>query len=151
MPRARLTQAAAGLKHGWRSGLEEQVALQLKTAGIDYLYEGMSVPFVEPMKPRRYTPDFVLPNGIVVETKGQFQTADRQKHLMVQKQYPDLDIRFVFSRSASRISKQSQTTYAFWCEQKGFQYADRWIPDAWLREPTNPRSVAAIKKLIKET
>jgi hypothetical protein len=70
----------------------------------------------------------LLDNGIIVESKGRFVTQDRQKHLLVKQQYPDLDIRFVFSRSATRISKQSQTTYAAWCQHKGFLFADKAIP-----------------------
>jgi hypothetical protein len=81
-----------------------------------------------------YTPDFQLPNGIIIETKGRFVTADRQKHRLIREQYPELDIRFVFSNSKARISKQSQTTYAAWCERYGFKYADRWIPEDWFNE-----------------
>ncbi len=35
-------------------------------------------------------------------------TADRQKHLLVRDQHPELDIRFVFSRSAAKINKASK-------------------------------------------
>jgi hypothetical protein len=105
---------------------------------------------VQPTKPRKYTPDFIITdNGIIVETKGRFVTADRQKHLLVKAQYPDLDIRFVFSNSRTRISKQSDTTYGMWCEQKGFRYADKKYPVAWLSEAPNAASLAAIAALIK--
>jgi hypothetical protein len=67
----------------------------------------------------------------------------------VKEQYPDLDIRFVFSNSRTRISKQSDTTYGKWCEQKGFRYADRNIPTAWLEEAPNVASLAAIAALQK--
>ena len=59
---------------------------------------------------RTYTPDFELPNGIIIESKGRFVAADRKKHLLVQKQHPELDIRFVFSNSKAKISKGSKTT-----------------------------------------
>lgn len=109
-------------------------------------YESLVLPYTPPAKTRRYTPDFVLlHNGIVVETKGRFVTADRQKHLYVQQEYPALDLRFVFSNPNSRISKQSKTTYAKWCETKGFQYSSRFIPDAWLWEPVNEASLAVIR------
>src|ERR1051325_8775143 len=111
---------SAGLKHGWRSGLEEQVTWQLDAAGTPYKYEKLIVKFEQPATLRKYTPDFLLlHNGIVVETKGRFVTADRKKHLLVQAQHPALDIRFVFSNSRQRISKQSKTTYEAWCEAKG--------------------------------
>jgi hypothetical protein len=87
---------------------------------------------VVPERKAKYTPDFVLPNGIIVETKGRFVVADRQKHLFVKAQHPELDIRFVFSNSKAKISKTSKTTYADWCTQHGFKYADKEIPNEWL-------------------
>lgn len=152
MPPARkLSQAEVGLRQGFRSGLERQVAVQLEGLGIGYLYEGFPIPFLQPAKPRRYTPDTVLPNGIIIETKGQFPTADRQKHLMVAAGHPELDIRFVFSRSGTRISKQSKTTYAAWCQFNGFMYADKYIPEAWLREPPDRARQDAILRIVAES
>lgn len=130
----RLTQKQAALKHGWRSGLEEKVAQQLEELGVEYTYEQNVIPYVVPQRNAKYTPDFVLPNGIIVETKGRFMVADRQKHLMVKAQHPKLDIRFVFSNSKARISKTSHTTYADWCKQHGYIYADKWVPEEWIRE-----------------
>lgn len=130
--------------HGYRSGLEERVALQLKEAGVHADYETTTISYIKPSKPSRYTPDFILPNGIVIETKGRFMVADRQKHLIIKKQYPALDIRFVFSNSKSRISKASKTTYAMWCEKHGFKYADKTIPTDWLQEEANGHSHAAL-------
>jgi hypothetical protein len=147
MPRFNSKARAAGLKYGWRSGLEEAVGEQLRALGIKAAFEKIKIPFTQPEKPRHYTPDWVLPNGIIIETKGRFVTADRQKHLLVQAQHPDLDIRFVFSNSQTRISKQSKTTYAAWASTKGFMYADKLVPPAWLNEPKNSTSLAAIAKL----
>lgn len=86
------------------------------------------------MRNRTYTPDFLLPNGIIIETKGRFLPEDRRKHLEVRKQHPELDIRFVFSRASAPINKGSKTTYAMWCEKHGFLWADKQIPDDWLYE-----------------
>jgi hypothetical protein len=138
---------SAGLKEGWRSGLEEENCERLKTLGVSYEFEKLTINYVQPVKPRRYTPDILLPNGIIIETKGRFVTADRQKHLLVQEQHPDLDIRFVFSNPNTRISKQSQTTYARWCEAKGFLYAKLHIPLQWIKEPVNAKSLRAIDAL----
>jgi len=144
------SRRSAGLKHGWRSGLEEQVMGQLNADGIPYGYEQVVIEFTQPSKPRKYTPDFLLlRNGIIIETKGRFVTADRQKHLLVQAQHPALDIRFVFSNSRQRISKQSQTTYAAWCQTKDFKFADKLIPQAWLNEPVNKRSLEYALKLME--
>jgi hypothetical protein len=123
------------MEHGFRSGLEESLAAQLEKAGVSFEFESFKIPFVQPEKKRTYTPDFRLPNGIIVETKGRFETDDRQKHLWVKQQHPDLDIRFVFSSSKSRINPRSTTTYADWCIKNGFLYADKTVPVAWLKGP----------------
>ncbi len=129
------TATSRGLKYGYRSGLEEKIAEQLRRAAIPVIYEQYTIPFNQPAKARKYTPDFVLPNGVIIESKGRFVLSDRQKHLMIKEQYPEYDIRFVFSNSKGKISKGSKTTYAMWCNKHGFKFADRLIPKAWLKEP----------------
>lgn len=129
-----MTTSQAGLKYGFRSGLEEKIAEDLTSKGVGFSFEELVIPYVKPEKSARYTPDFVLDNGIIIESKGRFLTEDRQKHLLIQKQHPEYDIRFVFSNSRTKISKRSKTTYADWCEKNGFLYADKEIPDAWLKE-----------------
>ena len=123
-----------GLVHGFRSGLEKSVWKQLEEAGLEVKYEEETIPYEVPASKHKYTPDFILHNGIIVETKGRFLPDDRKKHLLVKAQHPTLDIRFVFSRSSTPIYKGSKTTYAMWCEKYGFQYADKRIPEAWLTE-----------------
>jgi hypothetical protein len=122
------------ISKGFRSGLEEKIAQDLLEDGIAFGYEDRVLKYLKPAKIARYTPDFNLENGIIIEVKGRFLTADRQKHLLIKEQHPDLDIRFVFSRSKQRISKKSSTTYAMWCEKHGFLYADETIPAEWLKE-----------------
>ena len=130
-----LTVRQVALKHGFRSGLEDKIAESLIVAGIPFEYEKLVIGYVQPAKDRKYTPDFVLlNNNIIIESKGRFITADRQKHLMIKEQLPDLDIRFVFSNSKAKLSKLSQTTYGMWCDKHGFKYADKDIPSAWLKE-----------------
>jgi len=127
-----------GIVKGFRSGLEKRIAEQLIAAGMPEAaaaYETLRVEYVTPATPHRYTPDFPLPNGVIVESKGIFTAEDRAKHLLVKAQRPDLDIRFVFSNSRARLYKGSPTTYAAWCEKHGFKYADKLIPPAWLKEP----------------
>jgi hypothetical protein len=138
---------SAGLKHGWRSGLEEAVAKQLKLAKVPYRYEVLTLPYTV-AETRKYTPDFLLPNGIVVETKGRFVSADRKKMKLIKAQYPALDIRFVFSNPNARISKTSTTTYGKWAEDHGFPYAKQSIPAAWLTEKVNTKSQTVIKEII---
>lgn len=137
-------------KQGYRSGLEVTLAEQLKSAGVPFGYETLTIPYTKPVQKSRYKPDFILPNGIIVESKGRMVTADRKKHKLVKAEHPDLDIRIVFSNSRARISKQSKTTYGMWAEHLGIPYADKLIPAAWLREKPNKRSLAAIQRLLKE-
>src|SRR5690606_381421 len=124
---------------GYRSGLEHIIAQQLEGQSVPIIYEKFQIKYVQPSKVRTYTPDFVLPNGIIVETKGRFTPADRQKHLLIQEQFPELDIRFVFSNPNQKINKGSKTTYAMWCEKNGFLYAKGLIPKEWLMEPAKDR------------
>jgi hypothetical protein len=117
----------------YRSGLEQRTAEYLRKKRIKFEYEKLKVPWID-TRQKVYTPDFVLPNGIIVETKGRFLTADRMKHLMVKEQNPELDIRFVFSNPYSRLRKGSKSTYADWCCKHNFLYAKEVIPTEWLKE-----------------
>lgn len=131
----KLTPEQRGVVEGYRSGLEGIIAEQiLRATGRPAQYEQDVLRYTVPEKVSKYTPDFKLPNGIIVETKGRFVTEDRRKHLLVKAQHPHLDIRFVFSNSKAKIGKKSPTTYAMWCEKNGFKYADRWIPESWFNE-----------------
>jgi hypothetical protein len=121
-------------KYGFRSGLEENISQQIESKGIEVQYESQKVDYIVPASKHTYSPDFCLPNGIIVETKGRFLTVDRKKHLLVKEQHPELDIRFVFSNSKNKISKNSKTTYADWCIKNGYQYADKIIPEFWFSE-----------------
>lgn len=129
-----MSQAQVGLKYGFRSGLEEAIAEHLASKGVRFTFEELVIPYTKPARTSKYTPDFVLENGIIIESKGRFLTEDRQKHLLVKHQHPELDIRFVFSNSRTRINKRSTTTYADWCIKNGFLFADKEVPDSWLKE-----------------
>ena len=119
-------------KHGFKSGLEETISSQINGRGIDFKYESEKIPYILPASNHTYNPDFKLPNGIFVETKGRFVAADRKKHLLVKSQNPELDIRFVFSNSKNKITKSSKTSYGDWCDKNGFKYADKIIPEDWF-------------------
>ena len=121
------------LKYGYRSGLEHSISLYLTELKHKYDYETIKIEW-EDLTYRKYTPDFILSNGIIVETKGRFVTADRKKHILIKKQHPKLDIRFVFTNSRSKLSKVSKSSYGQWCTKHGFKYHDRIIPEDWLKE-----------------
>ena len=138
---------ARAIRHGYRSGLEETVAEQLKKNEVGYDYENKAntIKYTVPAKDHTYLPDFKLWNGIIVETKGRFVLADRKKHELINKQHPELDIRFVFSNSNAKISKKSKTTYAMWCDKLGIPYADKVIPESWMQEPAKKKAVGKTK------
>ena len=121
------------LSKTYRSGLEEEAAAFLKTRQKKVEYEKLKIEW-EDLKYRTYTPDFELDNGIIIETKGIFSAADRRKHIEIQKQHPTLDIRFVFSNAQAKLYKGAKSRYLDWCEQKGFKWAHRVIPEEWLQE-----------------
>ena len=124
----------------YRSGFEAKLALQLQRGGVSFQYESISLEYT---KTATYTPDFILPNGIIIEAKGVWTVDDRKKHLLVREQHPHLDIRLVFMNASNKIRKGSDTTYARWCEKKNIIYANKTIPKSWLSpKHTNPTQTA---------
>jgi hypothetical protein len=101
--------------------------------GTKSKYESLKIPYIKPATKHRYTPDWELPNGIIVEIKGRFTQFDRAKHLLIKDQHPNLDIRFVFKYD-NKIHKNSDTRYSTWCEKHGFLYAFKGVPKEWLEE-----------------
>lgn len=139
----------AVVKAEFKSGLEEKIAEQLTAAGIEFDYEGLTVPYVVPAREAKYKADFpILKTKIIIEGKGHFggsaigrynnmkanSAQERQKFALLKEQHPDLDIRFVFSRAAAPIYKGSPTTHAAWAETHGFKWADKTVPPEWIEE-----------------
>ena len=129
-----LSTSEVSLKYGFRSGLEEKVADYLTSKGVGFSFETLKVSYVKPETKHIYTPDFILDNGIIIETKGRWLLDDRKKHLLIRKQHPHLDIRILFQNANAKIRKGSKTSYADFCEKHGIPYAHREIPVAWLKE-----------------
>ena len=77
------TKREVALKHGFRSGLEDDVAKMLTEAGVPFTYEKTKIRYIKPASEHQYTPDFVLDNGFFIVTKGLFPAIDRQKHMLV--------------------------------------------------------------------
>lgn len=134
MARKKFSKKAVAAMYGFRSGLELQIDESLKQRGIDGEYEKHIIKYVKPETHHKYHPDFRLPNGIFVETKGRFLSDDRKKHLLIKSQFPEIDIRFLFQNAKTKISKASKTTYADWCDKNGFKWAEKMIPDSWILE-----------------
>jgi Phage endonuclease I len=134
-PRFR-NRAHAGQALGFRSGLEEKNAEHIRSVlSLPVLFESFKIRYAIPLSWHNYTPDFLLPNGIIVETKGRWLPNDRAKHLLVKEQYPELDIRLVFTRSRTPINQGSKMTCAQWADKFGFKWAEKLVPASWAKEP----------------
>lgn len=144
MPRPRPPVGDPGLRLGFRSGLEAKNAAHMAAHGVPVAYETLHIKYVIPQSLHTYTPDFPLPNGIIVETKGRFENTDRAKHLLIKLQWPDLDIRFVFSNPHSYLYKGSKTTLAAWADKHGYKWAGRLCPVEWFKEPGPKRKPDAV-------
>ena len=86
----------------FRSKLEEKVADLLVDLDVKYEYESVKVDYTIS---HLYCPDFVLPNGVHLECKGYWDSADRRKIKAVKQQHPELDLRMVFQSPFNTISK----------------------------------------------
>jgi len=126
-----------------RSKFEDRIKEDLTNRNVTIQYEVLRIQYIQKKK---YTPDFILPNGIIIEVKGFFDADERRKHIDIKKQYPDLDIRFVFLRN-NKVRKGAKMTYSSWCEKNGFKYSFGTIPDEWLEEETCVVKLTAIKKV----
>ena len=114
----------------FRSRFEKDTALALQGAGVDFEYETLKINYT---RFAVYTPDFIFPNGVIIEAKGYFKPQDRTKHILI-KQQTDYDIRFLFMNAYQRLNKNSNTTYAKWCDQYGFMWCHGKIPNEWAAE-----------------
>lgn len=138
MPRKKLSVRAVARKHGFRSGLEDKTAVQLKESKIGYEYETLKISYTKPATEHTYTPDFILQkkNGenMIIETKGRWVTEDRKKLKLIVSQNPDLDLRILFQNPNVKIRKGSKTTYGDFASKLGVKWAKAPIPVDWLKE-----------------
>ena len=123
----------------YRSWFEVEIALDALERDIDFKYEEHHIIWIEPAKTKKYRPDYFLykKNGdlIIVEAKGRWTAADRNKMCYVTEQNPDLDIRMLFERDNTLSRSPNSKRYSEWCEKKGIKYAiGRKIPEEWLNE-----------------
>lgn len=124
--------------------------MQIKSKEKKEVYEQSYLNYTIPESVHKYTPDFILSNGIIIEAKGLFEVNDRKKHLLIKKQYPHLDIRFVFQNPHNYLYKGAKSTYADWCHKYGFKYATKLIPDAWFTESKKDTGGLLAKKEKKQ-
>jgi len=124
----------------FRSGSEREFYRQCRKMGYNPRFEHPDdiIEYIVPEEKRKYHCDFVFTkkNGekMYVEFKGLWHLEDRKKHLYIKKNHPDKDIRFIFEKPNNKIKKSSSTTYGMWCDSKGFKWAGKKMPVAWLKE-----------------
>ena len=118
--------------HGYRSDFELSIAVAFNRNNIKFKYESERIDYV---RYSTYSPDFTIEgNDFLIEAKGLFTTTDRGKHLLIKKQHPELDIRFLFMKANNKLYKGSKTTYSGWCERYGFKWCQGFLPREWLDE-----------------
>jgi len=118
--------------HGYRSDFELSIAVAFNRNNIKFKYESERIDYV---RYSTYSPDFTIEGkDFLIEAKGLFTTTDRGKHLLIKKQHPELDIRFLFMRANNKLYKGSKTTYSGWCERYGFKWCQGFLPQEWLDE-----------------
>ena len=81
--RKKITVDAAGKKHGFRRGFENDFMVALEEYGLEPNYESKKFEYIIPESKHIYTPDFPLSPHIVIETKGRWVVEDRQKMLLL--------------------------------------------------------------------
>lgn len=119
----------------YRSKYEKRIGEDLRKRKRRAEYEPQS-PEIRYVLPKRYIPDWKLPNGVFVEAKGYFPAKDRSKLLRVRKENPDLDLRILFQSANNRLTKSPNSMmYWQWAEKHGFPWAEGdSIPEEWFND-----------------
>lgn len=116
---------------GFRSMFEVKVAENAIENNVEFVYEPHSLSYTYEAT---YTPDFLLPNGVLVECKGRLSEKDRRKMLAVKKCNPELDIRFIFQKANTKLTKAKKgQSYGDWADKHGFPWAEGSIPLSWWK------------------
>lgn len=128
-----------GVKMASRS--EVIFAEDMDAKGIPWIYEPEKFDWIPPKK--KYTVDFKVKKKdgsyFYVEYKGYFRTEDKTKMAAIKRQYPKLDIRFVFANphkpveGAQPRKDGTKLTNAEWAEKNGYLWADKTIPEEWMK------------------
>ena len=139
-------------KKDFRSNFEYQFAVFLRKNETSFQYETLKLPWNKKItsafcgecksnnvyQRKIYTPDFILSNGMVIETKGRFTSAMRTKMLAVIEAHTDKDIRMVFMRD-NTIKAKRYSSYSNWCKYHGVKFhvvedpKNPTIPKTWLK------------------
>jgi len=143
------------LLRGFRSIPEMQFYDMAKAKGLKFNYEDATqkVHYTIPAKKEWYLCDFFFPKKdgttMFIDTKGEWVAKDREKFYLLKQQFPDMDLRIIFTRNPRTqwIGKRGVTSYADICTLgKGrgiwkefsipFDHmtTKRFLPAAWQKE-----------------
>lgn len=132
----------------YKSRYEYDIAVDLISRGVEFEYEAKAFNYTVQVthgycpecgtKPavvdRSYTPDFFLSNGVIVEAKGRFTSAERKKHAAIREQYPDLKLYLLFAQN-NLLQKGGKKKYTEWCDSKKICSAvGKKVPEEWIEE-----------------
>ena len=116
----------------FKSGLEVKAWKILKKHIPRVKYEPDAIPYKQPAKERKYTPDFKVANGVYIEAKGKLDLATRQKMVWFRNMHPRITIIFLFMNPDNKITKRSKTTYGMWATKEGFLWLD--FRKDWIKQ-----------------
>ena len=98
----------------YRSKFEEKLSAKLISDG--FVYEPFKIEYTIPETPHHYTPDFVK-DDIIYELKGRWTAQDRKKIRLLVEQHPEYKFVMVFQNPNIKITKNSKTSYADYCNK----------------------------------
>ena len=123
------------------SAAEIKCAKDMQERGILWEYEPMKLKWTPPDK--NYAVDFGVTRAdgsvIYIEYKGYLRSEDKVKMIVIKRQHPSIDIRIVFTHpekpveGATKRKDGSKLSNAEWATKNGYLYAEKVIPDEWLK------------------
>lgn len=128
-----------------RSKLELKFEEILKDFEVEYGYEITRIPYIIPESKHNYTVDWTIANGVLLETKGYLSDyQERNKYVLLKRQHPTLDLRFVFD-NPNKLCGGTKMTHAKWAEKYGFKWCGikdieqikSWIKESGTHTPNN--------------
>lgn len=118
-----------------RSKLEQDFEKILQDLNINYTYESTIISYIIPESSHKYKVDWSFDKPIFIETKGWLSSSiERKKYELIKKQYPNLDLRFIFA-NPNKYCGGTKYSHATWAKKQGFKYCsinDYDIIKEWL-------------------
>lgn len=132
--------------HKFDSKFENAVAEHLRSIGVEFEYEKESFIFIKTVRKAicrtcggddcgqklKYTPDFFLGNGIILEAKGYLDAPTRERHRLMRDQHPGLDLRLVFQKNNVIKQTKKKERYSDWATRLEIPFCVGMPPKDWL-------------------